>query len=432
MSSTSSLETASQRSISAVILVLITFLAISVITNILGPLLPLIKQDFNINNTVAGFFPLFFFIAYGVVSIPAGIFTEKFGGKTTMALACLLSALGALAFASAPSMSMALMSLFFIGCAMAFLQVVINPLLRIAGGEEHYAFFSTAAQMIFAVGGMLTPQINAYFVHSLKMNDESSLVVQLLGDVVPAAMPWISMYWMFALISMVLLLAVFVIKLPSVELNEDEKVGGIGLCLSLLKNKTVLLFFLGIACYVGAEQGIAASMLIFLEEYHGVDPLTVGADTMSAFWAAMAVGCLLGLALLKVIDTRKVLMIFVAGAIVSYLTALYTSTSISLLAYAASGFFLSVMFPAIMSLGLNSVREHHGSVAGILCSGIAGGAVVPVIVGFIADTSGDFRLGALFVLVPLAYMFSIGLWAKPLITNKTISLGNKNDGLAGA
>ena len=63
MSSTSSLETASQRSISAVILVLITFLAISVITNILGPLLPLIKQDFNINNTVAGFFPLFFFIA---------------------------------------------------------------------------------------------------------------------------------------------------------------------------------------------------------------------------------------------------------------------------------------------------------------------------------------------------------------------------------
>ena len=81
MSSTSSLETASQRSISAVILVLITFLAISVITNILGPLLPLIKQDFNINNTVAGFFPYFSLLPMVLFLSPRGSLPKNLAVK---------------------------------------------------------------------------------------------------------------------------------------------------------------------------------------------------------------------------------------------------------------------------------------------------------------------------------------------------------------
>jgi fucose permease len=77
------------------------------------------------------------------------------------------------------------------------------------------------------------------------------------------------------------------------------------------------------------------------------------------------------------------------------------------------------MWSIVFSLALNSLDKHHGSFSGILCTGIIGGAVVPLIVGSLADIIG-LRFGMLFLFVTLGYIFSIGFWAKPLINNETI------------
>jgi fucose permease len=77
------------------------------------------------------------------------------------------------------------------------------------------------------------------------------------------------------------------------------------------------------------------------------------------------------------------------------------------------------MWGIIFSLALNSVDRHHGSFSGILCTGIIGGAIAPLLVGWLGDRIG-LRYGMLLLYVPLAYMFSIGFWAKPLVTNATI------------
>jgi MFS transporter, FHS family, L-fucose permease len=139
------------RSLSAVILVMLTFFVISFITNIMGPIFPALVHDYHISLAVAGLFPFAFFIAYGVMSIPAGMVTERLGAKTTMLLGFSLSAAGALLLAVLPTLTAAMISLFLIGSAMAMLQVVINPLLRVAGGEENFAFNSVAAQLVFGV-----------------------------------------------------------------------------------------------------------------------------------------------------------------------------------------------------------------------------------------------------------------------------------------
>ncbi len=73
------------------------------------------------------------------------------------------------------------------------------------------------------------------------------------------------------------------------------------------------------------------------------------------------------------------------------------------------------------------MAEHHGSFAGILCSGIVGGGLALPIVGLIADLTGDLRMGMVAVYVTLVYIFAIGFWAKPLVNNKTINLFKKND-----
>jgi fucose permease len=85
---------------------------------------------------------------------------------------------------------------------------------------------------------------------------------------------------------------------------------------------------------------------------------------------------------------------------------------------------MSVMYPIIISLALNSVDKHHGSFAGILMTGIMGGAVVQLLIGGLADIF-SLKVGMLFNFITLAYIFSIGVWAKPLISNKVISLRKK-------
>jgi fucose permease len=98
---------------------------------------------------------------------------------------------------------------------------------------------------------------------------------------------------------------------------------------------------------------------------------------------------------------------------------LFGGAEVSLWAFPISGFFLSVMYPVIVSLGLNSVSQHHGSFAGILMTGIAGGAVVQILIGGLSDLT-SLKVGMVFIFVTLGYILSISFWAKPLVNNKTI------------
>jgi fucose permease len=122
---------------------------------------------------------------------------------------------------------------------------------------------------------------------------------------------------------------------------------------------------------------------------------------------------------LKILDSKIVLLAFTTGAIIALLTGLTGSTKAALIAFPLTGFFASVMYPVIFSLALNSVPKHHGTFAGILCTGIAGGALVPLLIGGLAELTG-LRTAMFFIFVTLGYIFSIGIWARPIIKNKTI------------
>jgi fucose permease len=83
------------------------------------------------------------------------------------------------------------------------------------------------------------------------------------------------------------------------------------------------------------------------------------------------------------------------------------------------------MWSIVFSLGLNSIESHQGSFAGILCTAIIGGAIIQLIIGWLGDMFG-LRNGMLFIYLTLGYLFTIGVWAKPIITNKTIKIKNVN------
>lgn len=407
---------------SVVVLILLIFFVISLMQNMLGPLIPDIIDGFNISLTLAGFLPFSFFIAYAVMSIPTGFLIEKFREKNIMLAGFIISFSGALLFATKPTYLFALLSLFMMGTGVAMLQVAINPLLRVAGGEKHFAFNSVLAQFIFGSASFISPMIYIYFIRNIqdKVAPDPG-IIRLLTRIVPENLPWVSMYWVFVVVTLLMIFIIAAIKMPEVELTEDERIGQKNNFISLLRNRFVILYFFGIIAYVGTEQGVANWISKFLSTYHNFDPQSVGAKTVSNFWGLMTIGCILGLFLLKLIDSRKVLIFFSVAAIVALTAALTGPGTVALVAFPLVGFFASVMWSIIFSLALNSVSKYHGTFSGILCTGICGGAIVPFIIGWLGNRFG-LRFGMLFLYITMGYILSIGFWAKPLINNATVIL----------
>jgi fucose permease len=406
-----------------VALIMLFWFVISFITNIMGPLIPDVIQNFHLSYLgLAAFIPTSFFVAYAVMSIPSGILIEKFNQKIVLIVGFTLPLIGSLLFAFYPVYITLLLSSFIIGLGMAMLQTVINPLTRVAGGEENFAFFSVLGQLVFGAASFVSPLLYSYLVQELtKGSTGYNFFVGTLAKITPPELPWASLYWVFALILIAIIVVTFLVRFPSLKLNEDEKSGSVNSYKTLLKNKYVYLFFFGILSYVATEQGIANWISQFLFKYHGLNPHVVGAQEVGWFWGLMSVGCLIGLVALKLFDSKHILRVSATISIALLILSLFSSKEIAMIGFPALGFTISVMFSIIMSLGLNSVNSHHGSFAGILCTGIVGGAIGPLIVGNLADIVG-LKLAMLVLLIPMAYIFSLSIWAKPLIQNKTVKL----------
>ncbi|HEV8329932.1 MAG TPA: MFS transporter [Steroidobacteraceae bacterium] len=383
--------------------ILCVWFVISFVTNIIGPLMPIIIREFGLSLGLAGFLPFSFFLAYGVISIPAGMMVERFGARAILLGAFALNLLGSAAIAWLPSYLVVIGGLFVIGLGMAMLQVVINPLTRTAGGEAHFAFFSVMGQLVFGAASFVSPLA---FAALMERGNEA---------------PWVTFYGAFAAVFAFVIIVTRALPLPSVELKDDERAGTRQLYWQLLSDRQVRLFFLGIVAYVGTEQSLANWMSQFLSTYHGLSPTVEGAHAVAMFWGLMSVGCLLGLLLLRLLDSRVVLAMFSVAAIVCIALALFGPARVAVQAFPAAGFFLSVMFSIVFSLALNSVPRHHGAFSGILCTGILGGALVPLLVGVLGDWLG-LRAALTVLFATVGYVLSVSFWARPLIRNETVTL----------
>ena len=402
-----------------VFLILLIFFVISFITNIIGPLMPDIIESFNLSLTLVALIPFAFFIAYGVMSIPAGMLLLKFKEKHLIVSAFIVIFFGAILLALLPSYLTALFSFFIIGCGMAVLQVVINPLLRVTGGEEHFTMYAVFAQLVFGFASFISPLVYTQLASETFFLADYPFLQNLSILLITKELPWISLYFLFSVISLFMILILAFSKFPKVELKSNEKSGALATHIKLFKNKQIQLFFLGMVCYVGAEQGIANWISQFLNVYHGIDPKVLGAATISDFWGLMTLGGIIGLVLLKLFDSRWVLITFSGLAMICLILALFGPAEIALICFPLTGFFLSVMYPILFSLTLNSFADHHGSISGILVTGIIGGAILPLIIGWLGDAVG-LRSAMCFLFIPLAFILSTGFWARPLITNQKI------------
>jgi fucose permease len=301
--------------------IMVIWFVISFVTNLIGPLMPTIISDFHLSLFMAGVLPFSFFIAYGLISIPAGALVEKRGPRTTLLSAFALNLAGCLAISLWPVYAVVIAGLFLIGLGMAMLQVVINPLMRSTGGEAHFAFFAVMAQLVFGLASYISP-----LVYSGLMQRPGA------GG---RALVWVQFYWAFVGVFLIMMALTAALRIPSLTLVDSERAGSVATYRELLGQRTVQLFFLGIIAYVGTEQSLADWMSQFLSTYHHFSPAQEGAHAVGLFWGLMSIGCVLGMLLLRLFDAQRVLAVFTVLAIACVALAMFGSAALSLVAFPA-------------------------------------------------------------------------------------------------
>jgi FHS family L-fucose permease-like MFS transporter len=175
------------RSKSMIGLVFLTFFVMSLLTNIPGPILPEIIGSFHVSLTAAGFLAFAFFYCLRCDVRSRRFSRGTISRETGDGLRFPRQHNRRVSFALFPGYRVAFASWFVIGTGMAILQVAVNPLLRVAGGEENYSYNSTLAQLVFGSASFISPRIYSYLV--LGLNNPATgqnALLRILRKLTPA------------------------------------------------------------------------------------------------------------------------------------------------------------------------------------------------------------------------------------------------------
>lgn len=356
------------------------FFMMGFITCLNDILIPHLKGIFNLNYTQAMLVQFCFFTAYALMSIPAGKLVEKIGYKGGVIGGFLIAALGCILFypaAGSASYVIFLGALFILATGIVLLQVAGNPYVTLLAKPGQESTTLTLIQAFNSLATTVAPPIGAalIFVDATASLEERVSSVQI---------PYLGLAGFMILLAV----AVALIKLPDArqianaetEHNHDGKT-------SVWQYKHMIFGAIGIFCYVGGEVAIGSMMINVLQEIANVDHGR-GAFYLSLYWGGAMIGRFAGSAIMTKFQPAKCLAFNATAAVVLILLAIIFGGQIAMWSLLAIGLFNSIMFPTIFSLATKGLGKFTGQASGIICTAIVGGALVPVVQGYAADTIG--------------------------------------------
>lgn len=398
------------------------------------------KAVFELSNFEAQLVNGAFFFTYFVLSFAAGSLIKKIGYKSGVILGLLLVALGSFLFypaAKAISFPFFLFAIFIMAGGVVFLQVAANPYVTALGPSETASGRLNLTQALNSIATYIAPIIASVFVFKA-----ASATLSASEAASSVSAPFI----IIAVIVILIAIAIYFLKLPVIPTHGEEKK-------SVWQYRHVLLGALGIFFYVGAEVGTAAMLQRYFQE--ALNMLQSDAAMMIAlYWGGAMVGRFYGSFMLSNVEQSKKYMytalvillalfvgwfvrreitdglIFAGIALVNYLAmqlgkgkasrslAAFGIIAALLLVVVMSangniilwlglsvGFFNSIMFPNIFALGVDGLDKGELSMAsGIINSLIVGGAVIPVLMGLVADGLG---VRFAFILPIICYLYIV-------------------------
>lgn len=349
-----------------------------------GPFVGLAKEQFSLSNFEAQIIAFMGFIMFGILSVPMGIFQDRKGKKTVLMLGLVLALVGlVIPLFGLSSYSLFLLTILLLGAGAAILQVAGNPIMRDVSPEGKYARNLTLGQFIKAIGS-------------------------LSGSLIPfAAAKWFGLDWkiLFPIYSAALLLTLVIIGFTRIyEKREgDAAPASFASSLSLLRNPFIAMMVLGIFLYVGAEVSISSGTPILLSNKFNIDLQTYGLLGNAFFFISILTGRFLGSVILNYLQPKRFLLITALLSITGLVLMLSPVQNLVFLGIFFTGLGFGNIFPLIFSITVDAMPERSNEISGLMVTAIVGGAIIPPLMGFVADMS-SVTVG---LLVPLAAMLYI-------------------------
>ncbi|HEX2982917.1 MAG TPA: MFS transporter [Ignavibacteriales bacterium] len=364
--------------------------------DVVGPLVSLAKDTFQLSNAMAQLIPFSGFIMFGLLSVPMGLYQDKKGRKNTLLLGLSVALAGLLLpmlngmygkkveFLPGEYFSfyLLLVAILLLCAGATILQVVGNPIMRDVSPEGTYSKNLSFAQSVKAIGsslGFLVPPLVAIYL----------------------GMEWSVLFPVFAV--MILLTVLFVAPMKIEEHKDpNSKPATMKSCFSLLKNGYVLMMVLGIFLYIGAEISMSSGVPLLLKENFGIEGFGLWIS-WALFFLPILIGRFLGGLVLNVLAPKKFFVITVIVAIAGVLMMFSSSIVFTFAGVVLVGLGFANIFPLIFSITIDNMPERANEISGLMVTAIVGGALIPPIMGQVADMTS--LLGGFIVpLLCLAYI----------------------------
>ena len=344
-----------------------------------------VKSDFGLNDTLANLLPMLVFLWFAVCSLPTGLLMKRIGRKNTVLLSSLITIVAMVLPLVYYSFFSVLLAFALLGIGNTVLQVSLNPLLMDVVAKEKVTSLLTFGYFIKAISSTLGPVI-------------LSVAMGVWGD-------WHLVFWVYAVCTS--LSWIWLVCTPIQEKREEVAYVG-GSIWKLFKNRKLMVAFSVILLIVGFEIGLMTAVPKYLLERCQI-PIEQGGLGCSLYFAARTLGTFIGSIILSRYSSSRFLIINMVLALLAFGLFMVSSNSTIVVAgLFLVGLFCANVFPIIFSSAIQSEPSKADEISALMIMGVAGGAILPVFMGGIADVSNQFV--SLFVpLLALVYILGVSV-----------------------
>lgn len=402
------------------------FFAWGFITSLIDPLVAAVKGIFTLSDFEAQFAASAFFLAYGLISMPAAILLGRLKAVPSILFALITMVVGCLTMLVAANLAVfpiVLLGLFILASGITILQVAANPLAAALGDPKLSHFRLTLSQTFNSFGTFLGPLLGAsLFLEGVEVKDGTVLTEAVRAGALAGIDR--AYFWIAGLIAALALFFFLSRKVVSAAVPDApaDTPSPAALLRDAFSSRWAVLGAAAIFIYVGAEVAIGTQMALFLnadawansDAAFGVPllGLAMGSDgvpgvslqeagkAVAFYWLGAMVGRAIGSVLLSKVKAHKLLALFTGIAVAMCLYVAFVGGVGAGFVALGIGLFNSIMFPVIFTLTLERSTASEAATSGLLCTAIFGGAVIPLIVGLVSGAVGH---GAAFVVPALCY-----------------------------
>jgi fucose permease len=367
--------------------VLMAFIVMSFV-DLVGIGVDRVSKDMSLSATLGQLIPSAAFLWFLLLSVPVGIMQARIGKRMMLNIGMLVTAFGLLVPFFIYSFSMVLFGFALLGIGNTIVQVSANPLIVDVVPSNRASSFLSFSQFIKAIGSMIGAPLAGFF--ALKFGD------------------WKLLFLVFGLVS---ILTVIWLGMTKVDERKPENIKvTFGSAFSLLGNVFILLMVLAIFVVVGVDGGFNSNSGQLLMKHFGIEQ-TAAESGRSVYFFGRMLGTFAGAIMLTKISSRKFLMVtsFLGILTLIALLAIHSPAAAWVMVFLI-GMFVANIWPLVFSIAVEKYPNRSNEISGLMMSAICGGAVIPLVMGWVSDLSGV-TAGIYVLIVCMVYLFGVGVYS---------------------